>query len=325
MEFKVGIIGAGRIAGAHINSLLQIESVEIKAISDIVKEKAEEKGKKIGATIYTDYKEMLDKEELDAVWICTPADVHSENVLYCIEKNIPFFLEKPVGIDEKECDEVAEKLKKENIINSVGFMLRFDPAVEKLEEIFENEKLIFAAAEWFWTIPLVDTIKSKEKAGGQIVDQAIHLIDLMRYLISDIKSVYTRRVRGFFPEEKLYTGDDVSGTVFEFENGLAGNLVCTYALFPEITKYYPPKIRFICKKKLIEYINRGTIRIFEKGKFTEEKWDENPMYREDRAFIEDVINGEKRNIRCDYFDGLKTLKVSLAANKSMEENKVVEL
>ncbi len=325
MEFKVGIIGAGRIAGSHIKSLLQIENVKIKAICDVIKERAEEKGKDIGATIYADYKEMLDKEELNAVWICTPADVHSENVLYCIEKNIPFFLEKPVGINEKECENVAEKLKEKNLIHSVGFMLRFDPAVEKLKEIFEKEKLIFAAAEWFWTIPLVDTIKSKEKAGGQIVDQAIHLIDLMRYLISDIKSVYTKRVRGFFPEEKLYTGDDASGTVFEFENGLAGSLVCTYALFPEITKYYPPKIRFICKKKLIEYINRGTIRMFEKENYTEKKWDESPMQREDKAFIEDVINGEKRNIRCDYFDALKTLKVCLAANKSMEENKVVEL
>jgi len=325
MELKVGIIGAGRIAGAHINALLKIENVKIKAICDVIKEKAMEKGEKTGAAIYTDYKEMLDKEKLDAVWICTPADVHSENVLYCIEKNIPFFLEKPVGINERECDKVAEKLKKENIINSVGFMLRYDLAVEKLKEIFKNEKLIFAAAEWFWTIPLVDTIKSKEKAGGQIVDQAIHLIDLMRYLISDIKNVYTKRVRGFFPEEKLYTGDDASGTVFEFENGLIGNLICTYALFPEITKYYPPKIRFICKRKLIEYVNRGTIRVFEKEKYSEEKWVENPMDREDKFFIEDVINGERKNIRCDYFDGLKTLKVTLAANKSMEKNKVVEL
>jgi len=325
MEFKVGIIGAGRIAGAHINALLKIENVKIKAICDVIKEKAMEKGEKTGATIYTDYKEMLDKEKLDAVWICTPADVHSENVLYCIEKKIPFFLEKPVGISEKECDKVAEKLKKENIINSVGFMLRYDPAVEKLKEIFKNEKLIFATAEWFWTIPLVDTIKSKEKAGGQIVDQAIHLIDLMRYLISDIKNVYTKRVRGFFPEEKLYTGDDASGTVFEFENGLVGNLVCTYALFPGITKYYPPRIRFICKRKLIEYINRGTVRIFEKENYTEKKWDENPMQREDKAFIKDVINGERKNIRCDYFDGLKTLKVALAANKSMEKNEIIEL
>jgi len=49
------------------------------------------------------------------------------------------------------------------------------------------------------------------------------------------------------------------------------------------------------------------------------------MHREDKSFIEDVINGEKRSIRCDYFDGLKTLKIALAVNKSMEKNKIVEI
>jgi len=323
MELKIGIIGAGRIASAHIQALQKIENVKIEAICDVIKERAEEKGKNIGATIYTDYKEMLDKEKLDAVWICTPADVHSENVLYCIEKNIPFFLEKPVGIDEKECENVGEKLKEKNLIHSVGFMLRYDPAVEKLKEIFEKEKLIFAAAEWFWTIPLVDTIKSKEKAGGQIVDQAIHLIDLMRYLISDVKTVYTRRVKGFFPEEKLYTGDDASGTVFEFENGLAGTLICTYALFPEIGRYYPPKIRFICKKKLIEYVNRGILKIFEREKCIEEIWSEDLMYKEDKIFIESILKNDPSSIKSDYFDALKTLKVCLAANKSMEEGTII--
>lgn len=326
MDIKIGFIGAGRIASAHIKALKKIENAKVQAVCDIIKERAEEKAEMVpGAKIYLDYREMLEKEDLDTVWICTPADVHTENVNYCIEKNIPFFLEKPVGINEEKCDEVAEKLRKKNIINSVGFMLRFDPAVEKLKKIFEKEKLIFTAAEWFWTIPLVDTIKSKEKAGGQIVDQAIHLIDLMRYLVSDIKSVYTKRVRGFFPEEKLYTGDDASGTVFEFENGLAGNLICTYALFVGITKYYPAKIRFICKKKMFEYINRGILKSFDKEKYVEERWNEDLMYIEDKAFIDALIKNNKSLIRCDYFDGLKTLKVALAANRSMEENEVVNL
>lgn len=322
---KVGIIGAGRIANAHINALLKIKDVRIIAICDIVKERAEEKAKIIGAKVYTNFKEMLDKENLDAVWICTPADVHSENVLYCLEKNVPFFLEKPVGLDEKECEQIAERVKKSDIINSVGFMLRYDPAIEELKEILKKEDLIFVDAEWFWTIPLVDTIKSKEKAGGQIVDQAIHLIDLMRFLVSDIKSVYTKRVRGFFPEEKLYTGDDASATVFEFENGLAGNLICTYALFPEITRFYPPKIRFICKKKLYEYVNRGILRRYTKEIFEEKRWGQDLIEIEDRLFIEAIDTRNRTLIKCDYIDGLNTLKVALAANRSMEENQIVYL
>ncbi|MCX7917669.1 MAG: Gfo/Idh/MocA family oxidoreductase [bacterium] len=324
MEIKVGIIGTGRISNVHINSLKKIEGVKIISVCDIVEEIAKKRAQEIGCRFYFDYKEMIEKEKLDAVWICTPCDTHTEIVLFCIEKNLPFFVEKPPALKEEECEKVIEKLKEKNIPNSVGFMLRYDLAVEKLKEILKNEKVIFISAEWFWTIPLVDSIKSKEKAGGQIVDQAIHFIDLIRYVFGEIRSVYTRRVRGFFPEEKLYTGDDASCTIFEFENGIYGNLLCTYSLFPEITKYYPPKIRFICKKKLIEYLQKKLI-IITSDKYEEFIWNEDPYFLEDKEFIESLKMGDMTLIRANYFDSMKTLKVALSANISMETGREIKI
>ncbi|MFN4227735.1 MAG: Gfo/Idh/MocA family protein, partial [Candidatus Ratteibacteria bacterium] len=301
MEIKVGIIGTGRISNVHISSLKKIEKVKIKSVCDISEEIAKKKAEEIGCKYYLDYKEMIEKENLDCVWICTPADTHTEIVLYCIEKNLPFFLEKPPALKKEETEIVIEKLKEKNIIHSVGFMMRYDPAVEKLKEMLKSEKVIFISSEWFWTIPLVDSIKSKEKAGGQIVDQAIHFIDLIRYVFGEIKSVYTKRVRGFFPEERLYTGDDASCSIFEFENGIYGNLLCTYALFPEIIKFYPPKIRFICKKKLIEYTHKKIV-IITSDKYEEFIWNQDLYYLEDKTFIETLISKNRRNIKSDYFD-----------------------
>jgi len=321
---KIGIIGTGRISNAHIGAFKKIEGIEIVSVCDIVEEVAKKKSEELKCKYYTDYKEMIEKENLDCVWICTPADTHTEIVLYCIEKNLPFFLEKPPALKEEECEKVIEKLKKKNIIHSVGFMLRYDPASIKLKEILKNEDVIFISAEWLWTIPLVDSIKSKEKAGGQIVDQAIHFIDLIRYVFGEIKSVYTKRVRGFFPEEKLYTGDDASCSIFEFVNGIYGNLLCSYALFPEITRYYPPKIRFICKNKLVEYSHRKLI-IITKDKKEEFNWNEDLYFIEDSAYIESLKTKDLSLIKSDYFDSVKTLKVALSANKSMEENKEIKI
>ncbi|MCM8785243.1 MAG: Gfo/Idh/MocA family oxidoreductase [Candidatus Omnitrophica bacterium] len=322
MEIKVGIIGTGRISNAHISSLKKIENVKIASVCDIKKEIAKKKAEELDCNYYLDYKEMIEKENLDCVWICTPADTHTKIVLYCIEKNLPFFLEKPPALKEEECEGVIKKLKEKNIIHSVGFMMRYDPAVEKLKEILKNEKIIFISAEWFWTIPLVDSIKNKEKAGGQIVDQAIHFIDLIRYVFGEIKSVYTKRVRGFFPEDRLYTGDDASCSIFEFENGICGNLLCTYALFPEITRYYYPKIRFICKRKLIEYSHRKIV-IITSDRYEEFIWNEDLYFLEDKAFIETLINRDKKDIRSNYFDSVKTLKICLSANQSMEINTLI--
>ncbi|MGB9677835.1 MAG: Gfo/Idh/MocA family protein [Candidatus Ratteibacteria bacterium] len=321
---KTGIIGTGRISNVHINSLKKIEDVKIVSVCDIIEEVARKKAYEIGCKYYTDYREMIKNENLDCVWICTPADTHTEIVLYCIENNLPFFLEKPPALKEDECELVIEKLKTKNIIHSIGFMLRYDPASFKLKEILKNEEVIFISAEYFWTIPLVDSIKSKEKAGGQIVDQAIHFIDLIRYVFGEIKSVYTKGVKGFFPEEKLYTGDDASCTIFEFEKGIYGNLLCSYALFPEITRHYPPKIRFICKRKLIEYSHRKLI-IITKDKYEEFNWDEDLYFLEDKIYIKSLKTKDTSLIKSDYFDSVKTLKVAISANKSIEENKEIKI
>ena len=159
MAIKVGFIGTGRIYKSHLAALNKIEEVKITAVCDILPEVLERTSKETFSKPYADYKEMLDKEKLDAVWICTPANVHTENALYCIEKKIPFFLEKPVAMSEKEGDEVAEKIRKTGIYHSVGYQLRYSPTVEKLKELLASEQVIFPAAEYFWTIPLVDSIK----------------------------------------------------------------------------------------------------------------------------------------------------------------------
>lgn len=324
MGIRVGIIGTGRIYKSHLAALQQIKEVQIAAVSDIIPDVLAGSSKETSSKPYLNYREMLDKEKLDAVWICTPANVHTENVLYCIEKNIPFFLEKPVAMSEEEGDEVAEKIRKTGIYHSVGYQLRYSPIVDKLKELFTSEQVIFPAAEYFWTIPLVDSIKSKENAGGQIVDQATHYVDLLRYLLGEIKSVYTGRSRGFFPEEKLYTGDDASGTVFKFESGISGNLICTYALFVSITKYFPGKIRFICKKKLIEYTGEK-VNIFTDGKQETIEKTADVKFLEDKTFIDGLKNKDSSAVRSTYEDALKTLKVCLAANRSMETGEKVNL
>ncbi|MCM8769235.1 MAG: Gfo/Idh/MocA family oxidoreductase [Candidatus Omnitrophica bacterium] len=319
---NVGIIGAGRMGVVHVNALKKIDWVKIVAVCDLLVERAVALAKELSAKAYTDYQEMLDREKIEAVWICTPADVHPENVLACIERGVPFFLEKPVAVKKEDGEVVVRKIEKEGIYHAVGYIFRYSPVVAKLKELLQEEQIIFPAGEYFWTIPLVDSIKSKEKAGGQIVDQATHMIDLMRYTVGEITTVYTGRSRGFFPEESLYTGDDASGTVFEFASGISGSLVCTYALFPEIVRYYPPKLRVICKRKLIEW-SGNEIRVITPDKETKFELKSDLVFLEDQAFLDGLRKQDRSLVKSSYQDALKTLKVCLAANQSMETGEKV--
>ena len=97
MAIKIGFIGVGGIAGSHLGNLSQIEEARVVALCDVVKEKAEEAAKKYQAISYTNYKEMLDKEGLDAVFICVPPFAHGDIEIDVAKKGIPFFVGLVLG------------------------------------------------------------------------------------------------------------------------------------------------------------------------------------------------------------------------------------
>lgn len=131
MVLKVGFIGIGGIANSHLDHLIQIKGVKIAALCDVVKEKLGVAQKKYGGDIYTNYKEMLDKERLDCVYVCVPPFAHADIELDIAQRNIPFFVEKPVNLYLEKGREAEKVIKEKNLITSVGYVLRYMDIIEK--------------------------------------------------------------------------------------------------------------------------------------------------------------------------------------------------
>lgn len=119
---NVCIIGAGRMGKAHAERLGRIEGVRIAGVCDVIPEKARALAETTGARAYTDPEEMLGRERPDAVWICTPANRHSEHVRLSLRYKVPFFLEKPVAVDLEEASAVREEVAGSGIVHSVGYI-----------------------------------------------------------------------------------------------------------------------------------------------------------------------------------------------------------
>lgn len=143
-KVKVGIIGTGWIAGAHIKEYLAMPDVEIVAGADLIEGKAErffEKWNVAGVRTYPDHKTMLDNEELDAVSVCTYNRTHAECSIYALEKGVNVLLEKPMCVTLDEGIEIMRAEKKSGKIVSLGFQPRFDPNMIKIKEIVESGEL----------------------------------------------------------------------------------------------------------------------------------------------------------------------------------------
>ncbi len=143
-KLRVGIIGTGWIAGAHIDSYKRMADVEIVAGADLVPGKAEkffaDNGVE-GVRCYPDHKSMIDNEELDAVSVCTYNRQHAPCAIYALDHGINVLLEKPMCVTLEEAIEICRAEKRSGKVLSIGFQPRFDANMQMIKKIVQNGDL----------------------------------------------------------------------------------------------------------------------------------------------------------------------------------------
>ena len=140
-KLKIGIIGTGWIAEAHIESYKEMEDVEIVAAADLIPGKAEAFMKRYGVEgvrFYPSHKEMIDNEELDAVSVCTYNTAHAIPTIYALEHGVNVLLEKPFTVTLDEAVEVCRAEKKSGKLLSIGFQPRGDVNMQMIKKIVDS-------------------------------------------------------------------------------------------------------------------------------------------------------------------------------------------
>lgn len=147
-RFKIGIIGTGWIAEAHIESYLEMDDVDIVAMADLIPGKAEKfaanynkDGRLDNVHFYPSHKELLDNEELDGVSICTYNKTHAECAIYALNKGVNVLLEKPMCVTTEEAVEIMKAEKASGKIITVGFQPRGDENMKMVRKIVQSGEL----------------------------------------------------------------------------------------------------------------------------------------------------------------------------------------
>jgi scyllo-inositol 2-dehydrogenase (NAD+) len=230
MTVRVGLVGAGRmgeVLGYHL--AFSVETAEFVAIADPDSEKAGRLAQKCqGPTVYNDYRELLDQNNIDAVIITTPTDSHTELIKAAAAAGKHIFTEKPLALTLAECDEAIATVNAAGVKMQVGFMRRFDPAYlaarQKIDEGAIGRPVMFKSIgrdPWRTSLKYA----RREKSGGLIMDMGIHDFDLARWLMGDeVVRVHSEGECLVFPE--LKDAGDIDNAVInlKFGNGAVGNV-----------------------------------------------------------------------------------------------------
>lgn len=194
---KVGLIGCGFMGAMHANCYKNIADVEIVALADIRKEKAEELAHGTNAVIYGDGKDLIANADVDIIDICLPTFLHAEYAMLSMEKVKYVFVEKPVALTVEEGKAMIEKSKKTGCQVQVGQVIRFWDEYVELKKIVEsgiygkvvnaNFRRISPRPEWGWKDWLLDY----KLSGGAGQDLHIHDIDYVLSLFGEPKNFYS--------------------------------------------------------------------------------------------------------------------------------------
>ncbi len=318
-KVRVGFIGAGGIAGNHLGNLRNFDDVEFAAMCDVAKERAEGRANDFGGNPYTDFQEMLEKEELDAVYVCLPPFAHGEPELAALERGIPLFIEKPIDADIASALAVRDKVAETGVLTSVGYNWRYSDAIQKARERLTDFKVLGALGAWMGGMPGTPWWRVKELSGGQHVEQTTHVFDVCRFLLrGEAVSVHAVAARGGMTEVPNYDVEDISFVNIAFDNGTIANIQSACCL----SGWGRVKIE-VFGKNLAADITQGQATLISGGNREEIKSTVNPYQQEDRIFIDAVKSGDDSKILAPYADAVKTQKLMVAATRSMESGKAV--
>ena len=184
---RIAFVGAGNHAsGSLYPNIAHIPELELIAVCDLDRGKAEANAKRFGApAAYDDLVAMLDAEHPDGVCICGPPEMHHDVGLECLGRGIPVFMEKPPALDLRGTLELVQAAEKNGTFGMVGFMKRFAQANRVAKEAIDSGRLGPVSS-----ITLIHGAGPYNEVRRMLLFNGIHMIDLGRFLAGDVASLY---------------------------------------------------------------------------------------------------------------------------------------
>jgi predicted dehydrogenase len=321
MDLRVAGIGAGRRAQAHYRALAQVDNAEVVAICDVDAERAQEAAAPFGADTYADFRDMLDTEQPDAVYIVTPPNLHAEQVEYAATQKAAIFVEKPVALSVLDARRIRMAVEQGGVLCCVGYQHRYGSMASRARELLAGRELGLARIWWYQGVPKVPWNLDSAQGGGQIVEQATHLLDLCRLFGGEVDEVYAQFGRSAWKDDESFQNWDVYSGVFAFKTGAVGSVATTYALFFGLPQ--SSGLDLVSEEQLLRFSGRDLQQITPSGTEVHAPEEPSSEARMARAFLAAVEEGDASLIRSPLDDALKTLALTLAFNRSTAENRPV--
>jgi UDP-N-acetyl-2-amino-2-deoxyglucuronate dehydrogenase len=235
---RFALIGCGRVSKNHVGPLRDLDRAELVAVCDLIPERLHECAEKSGAKPYSNYHKMLQTEDIDVVSILTPSGMHAHHSIDIMERyGKHVVIEKPIALAWSDLDRMERAATAKGVKIFPIYQNRYNKAVQKVRSDLiagTTGKPVLGTVRLRWCRPQRYYDRDPWRGtwamdGGALTNQGIHYIDLLQYLMGDVKSVYAQTATHLVNVEV----EDTALAILTFESGASGLIEVTTAARPD--------------------------------------------------------------------------------------------
>ncbi len=316
MTLKVGLVGAGGVGARHGRTLVGLDGVELVGVADAVPSAGAALAADLGVPAL-EVGELL-RASVDAVWVCVPPFAHGELELEVVRAGLPLFVEKPLGARLDVAEEVAAAVAAAGVPTATGYHWRHLDTVAAAREVCAAHVPRLVSVTWHDKVPPPAWWSRADRSGGQVVEQATHVLDLARVFAGEVAEVQAVAAPSSDPSSRDV--DDATAAVLRFASGAVGTLTAACAQ-PGKTR---AGIDVSCVGAAVELTETSlTVTTAEGAQHREPAVDARTAV--DRAFVDLLVSGTRAEGLVDYTEALRTHRLAVAVAESARTGSPVRL
>ena len=327
---RIGVIGCGAITEIkHLPGFAKCRNGKVVAAADIDEKKAKRLAGKFGIEdCYRDYREMLERDDIDAVTVATPNFLHREMAVASARAKKHILVEKPIATSVKEADEMVKSAGKNRVILMVEQTFRFMPVTQKARDLLKKGVIgrvstvrgrVGHGGPESWSPAGTWFFKKKAAIGGAMIDIGIHEMDAIRWMLGkEVKEVLA--FTGIL-EKKRIEVEDNGICIFKFKDGTFGVMEASWTTRPGsvLTSFYGEKGTMV-----VDACNKAITIQLASGKTLTPKIPSRSMYGSPYQYFVNCVEGRKKPFVSGE-EGKRSLEVIMASYKSSATGKLVKL
>jgi myo-inositol 2-dehydrogenase/D-chiro-inositol 1-dehydrogenase len=321
---RVGILGAGWIAADHAAMLARRDDVEVVAVCDLDRDRAEQLAS--GAAVYERWQELLDRERPDALWVCLPPLLHREPTVAALGRGIHVYLEKPVARTRDDAQAIVAAAEASDAVCAVGYQWHATDVLDDLRTALAGQEVALLVGRSIGPTGTRPWFLDRAQGGGNVLERGSHQIDLARTIAGEVTRVQAASSGVLLGQAEGERGDIEDGAtlVLRHEGGALTTIVVGWTRTGQPGIYSVDVVASEATLHLVldpEFTLSGVSR----GAEVAARSTLHPFERSIDRFLEAARTGDGSRVVCTPRDAAGTLAVAVACEQALATGETVAL